>query len=229
MSITRTQFNHAENSAFDATPLAVALAGIAPHSLVVVRISYDNSLGQTTASLVDDLAVAGALAVGVTRSDATQRIELYYFKDHGGGSRTFTWTGSAASSSKGIVATEYADAHLTSPLDGIAATDSGPGVSTAPTSGNISPAPSVNGTLIYGSANSGGTPTWAAPFSSVFHDTTNVTDDEDYVQPTAGGLAATWTSASDTFGALAASFKPAPPTVPVPTSRASLPPQMRRG
>jgi len=204
MGITRTQSNHAD-AAGSGTTLNVSLSGVASTSLVCLSTSYDIG-GGGTESVQDDLTVA---ATGINSTSAggfSQNTALWYYKNYGGGNRTFSQVLSVAHLNRGITVVELAGAVTGAPLDGTASNN---GTSASPTSGNLSPAPSIAGTYVFGRCEGANQPSSASPASDIFQDSTTFGDTEDYVQPTPAAFGLTWSMSSGSFQALAASFKPA--------------------
>lgn len=201
MAITRTQFNNAQSGASGPT-IAVALTGIAAGSLVIVIGSCEST---KTMTLADDLSVAGVSAVAKT--GVAKRQEILYYKNYGGGDRTFTLTFNTNSSLRSIVAIEYAGADTVDGLDA-GKTSSSNGEDANPTSGAVTP--SVNGALFVGSCGGNANqPAAASPFGVIYNNTVNLLNSEDYIQTTAASQAAPWTITSDFWAACVAVFKPA--------------------
>lgn len=221
----RVQFAHAEAAGSGST-IACTLNGIAAGSLIVHNIAM-NDLAAFVTGVADDLSAAGSLAIALPTSLET--LEQWYHKNHGGGNRTFTATLDTAHTFRGIVSTEVAGVDTDSPLEGTA---SGTGNSAAPSSGNLTPTPSVDGALIVAVCTGDTVPTAGAPFIEIFSDGSGATncEHEDYVQPTAAVVAATWAMApSGNWAALAAVYLPGPATEDVITrvNRSSVPPNVR--
>lgn len=204
MPIARVQSGHNENTASGTTIATGTISGIAADSLVVVLVSVED--GVTVSSVKDDLNVSAMKAEGVDWVAGTQRGELWYFKNYGGGNRNFTATFSATQPFRAILAIEYSGADVDAPLIGVCHAT---GSSAAPSSGTPV-TPGMDGALYVGSAIGASQPAAASPFTVVLNDTTTVINTEDYVQPTAAPRDAIWTMTSGGWGALVALFRPAP-------------------
>jgi len=204
MSITRTQSNHA-SAAGGGTTLNVSLTGVGVASLVCLSTSYDIG-GGGTESVADDLS-ANALPINNTSAGGfSQSTALWYYKNYGGGNRTFSQVLSVSHLNRGITVAEAAGADTTAPLEGTASNN---GTSASPSSGNVSPAPSRPGTYLFGRCEGANQPSSASPASDIFQDSTTFGDTEDYTQPAASAIGLTWSMTSGSFQALAASFIPA--------------------
>lgn len=224
--MNRVQFAHLE-AVGAGTTIACTLNSVAANALIVHSCICGENGTVTVTGVADDLTIAGQLALALNPG-GLEHIELWYHKNHGGGTRTFTITFSTSITDRGIVSTEYAGADQTSPLDGTATAT---GNSATPDTGVLIPEPTVNGCVIVGLVCAQNQPASASPFIDVFQDTTNFCDTEDYVQSTYGPINATWTMTSGLWGAIAAVFKPAV-SVDNPfqrSNRNSVPPNVRLG
>lgn len=214
--------NHASNnSALSGTGLGAFMSGVAVGALVVVCTSWDETGGTTGSTVVDDLSVAATNKTRITGHG--QSDEIWRYANYGGGTRTITLNNSPNQSFRSITVMEFAGSPA-SPDDGVATNSA---TSTSPSSGNLSPAPSVDGELIVGFAVSAGsgTITSASPSTDVLQGAGS--DVQYYIQPTAASFASTWTdSANEVWEAAAVSFKPALAVVSLPPRRA-LAPQLR--
>lgn len=219
MPVTRTQFNHVENAA-SGTSIAVSLTGIAPGSLVKVAVRHD---GTTTTGVTDDLSVAGALARGHTEGVDGIRIDVYYFKNHGGGNRTFTATFPAATA-RAIEVEELAGADTVNPLGPV---NSANGSSNTAAAGSVTPG--VDGAYIAGyEANASFDYVPQAPMVGVLSELTSVSDSSALAQAINAAVNPTWTSASvENWAAVAVVFLPAPTVATQPAK--PLAPQQRFG
>lgn len=217
----RVQFGHTE-AAGAGTSIACTVNGIAAGNLVAHLVQCEPS--GTVTLTEDDLGVDAVLAVA--RTGGNQRIECWYHKNHGGGNRTFTATYEASHNFRAIVSAEYSGVDPVSPLEGTA---NASGTSATPSSGNVSPTPTVDGALIIGICTPATLAVAGAPFNELFTEPGAGATSEDYVQPTAAAIAATWTMTSGTWDALAAVFLPDLSISDVVTrvNRSSVPPNVR--
>lgn len=187
--------------------IACTVNGIAPGSLVVGNVTCGDVAGggATLSTLRDDLNVDATPTTSVDWSVGTQNIYQRHWANYGGGTRTFTATFSTATAPfRGIVIAEYSGADTAAPL-GPANTNVG--TSAAPSSGAVTPA--KDGALLVGYAVTANLPSAVAPFTDLWQDTTLLADSEDYIQPTAASIAATWTQTSGTWGAIVGAYYPA--------------------
>lgn len=208
MALTRVVGQAARNqNAASATTITVTLNGITPGALLVLGVTVVDSV--TVSTVRDDLVVDAtkAAASSIDYVAHGQRFECWYFENHGGGSRTFTATFSAAATFRGIQVTEYAGAATSAAyFDGSTAT----GTSTTLNSGAKTPL--VNGCLIWGQGHvDGSVPTPSGAFGSIDSEAgVNDVNWEDQIQGTAAAIAATWTFGSSLdWVATMAIFKPA--------------------
>lgn len=206
-----TLFGHNESGAGQVSTLAATVNGISAGGCVVVLIGYDLSMhpiGVTT-SITDDLgANAGAAVVSLDDPNITERFEIYVFKNYGGGNRTFTVTLNQSQIGVFIQVIPLINADLTTPVAGVA---SATAATANPSTGNISPTPTRNGSYGVGICTSagGGPPTSGSPWSSLFNDTTDAANTETYAQATAAAIAATWTAGAAEFLCTAVMIQPA--------------------
>jgi hypothetical protein len=206
VSITRVTAQVAHNSsAAGGTLLSTSLTAIASRALVVAWASYDTA-GGGSARVEDDLGRGATFVLRTTAGGFNQAVEIHFFCNYPGGSRTFSLINSASNTNRTIVVAERAGADLNTPLDGSA---SASGTSATPASGNVVPAPALDGGYVAGITASANIPSAAAPFADVWQDSTSFTDSEDYLQAVAAAIGATWTQVSGAWEAIAASFKPA--------------------
>lgn len=182
--------------------------GIAAGNALSVSSSWDETNGTTGSSITDDLSVA-AVNCGTTDAGGfSQRSELWYYKNYGGGNRTFTLNNSPAQAGRMLSVEEVAGADKVSPLGGVAVNS---GISATPTSTNISPTPTLNGIYLWGTIEANSNQPSADTgngFAEIFNDTTTLGDTESKLQAVAAAIAATWTATSTGYQALAASFNP---------------------
>jgi len=195
------RFSNAQSGATDTT-IACSLTGIAAGCLLVVCAS---SASGVTITVADDLSVAAVQAV--QKVGVGKNIQIWYFKNYGGGNRTFTVTFSAGVTARSIVAIEYSGRDPDNPFDTSA---TGNGEDALPTLGPVTPA--QNGSLFIGYMGAFQQPDAASPFEVVYNDTVNLLNSEDFIQTSAASLATTWTlPVSDFWAGAMAVFKPASP------------------
>jgi hypothetical protein len=210
MGIARVQLNHAEAAGFGTT-IGATLNGVAAASLILGRTTNDSSGSVTVSGMADDLAV-NAVRSGAAANNGTlfQRVDHWYFENYGGGNRTFTATYSGSVQFRGIDVVELSGALL---AGSAGPTSSATGTSAAPSSGATG-VPASDGTYFFGTCAGPSQPAAAAPFGTVLQDTNDLVTEEEYVQPSAAALAATWTMTSGAWAAIVSTYYPAVSAIP---------------
>lgn len=183
----------------------IALTSIAAGNAIIICTSSHTNI--TISGVADDLSVAGGLAVTAYDATTNDRLGIYAFLNHGGGTRTFTVTFSGNTVNRYTVASEWSGMALASAFEG-KATAATNGAN--PSTGNLDVTPSVNGELIIGFTNGDNAATAGTNFTLLQSDGVNtLAHAEYYIQPTAAAIAATWTMTSGNYQCIAASFKAA--------------------
>jgi hypothetical protein len=137
-----------------------------------------------------------------------QNMALFSFPNHAGGTFTFTANFAGSTAFRCIDIMELTP----SVFEG---SSTGSGTSASASSGNITPTPTVDGEYIVGFCGDAAL-TSAGGFTDLFNEPTIVgTDLEGLAQASKAAIAATWTLVSGVWGAIAASYKPAPTGVPI--------------
>jgi len=204
-AITRVQSNHAANAASGGS-LPCALSGIADKSLILIATSFDTAGGTTGSRVEDDLGKGAQLALRTFAGGFNQMIEVWFYCNYYGGSRTFFLINSPAQSNRTIVVAERAGGDLNAPLDGTASAN---GSSATPASGNVSPAPTLDGGTLFAIAAGSAIPAPTSPLVDVWADSTSFSDTADLLQAVAAAIGASWTMTSGAWEAISAFFKPA--------------------
>lgn len=211
MAVARVQKGSA-NAAGSGSSLGVSLTSVGASSLVVCGVSFDttNSFTSPGCTVKDDLSVSAGNDVAFNDTGDGQELNVFSFVNYGGGNRTFTCTYSPSQILRSFEVVETSGADTSSPFIG-SSTNTGSGTSL--TSGNMSPAPSRNGSWALGISCVGTSTaaTASAPSNDMDNTTGNGdgTDYSDLAQATAGNINLAWTvSPSATWGALCAGYQP---------------------
>jgi len=194
----------ATNSDGAAATRTVSGLTISAGSLVVVGLNHYTDISVT--GVADDLSANATFAVARYGATGTKRCELWYFMNHGGGTRNFTVTYATSAQYGYVCVSEYTGAALTDAFEGKASNNAS---GTTPTTGNLDVTPSVDGMLIVGHCTGYTNCAGAAPFTQIDVDGVSTWGNHEfYVQPTKADIAATWTQNSGGYAAVAASFLP---------------------
>ena len=220
MAVSRVQSNQVSTGGATGTSIAVSLNGILAQSLVACAVMCDNT-SATISGVADDLSVAAVKSVGLSDTNHSERQEHWYFKNYGGGNRTFTATFSVSTAWRALLAVETSGADLASPL--------GPTNSNSAATGATITAGSVtatqDGAYFFASCQGNTQPAAQSPLSEIWADTTLVHSHADNAQSTAAAFNATWTHTSGAWSAIVSTFYPA---VAAPTRAArAMAPQQR--
>lgn len=213
MPVNGETANHAEALGVGTT-LACALSGIGAASLVIGMVTCDD-VGTIT-RIRDDLAVDAVLQKALDWVAGSQRMEHHYYKNYGGGSRTFTLT-TSSTDFRGILVHWVSGAHLTAPEG---PTNSATGNSAAPAAGAVTPG--ADGAYIFGTAFSSGgfTPTADVTWQEILRDTTLQEDTQALEQAVNATVNSTWgLSGAANWGAVVTSWLAAPTGVTESRSR----------
>lgn len=190
---------HNENSA-TGTSIAATRSSIVPGNTVVVCVAVEDAATITNVS--DGTTIITTPDVTFDWTAGTERLAIYSFPAHAGGTKTFTATFSVTQLFRAIIILELTP----SIFEGLA---SASGSSAAPATGNVSPTPSVDGCYIVGFCFGNTVLTSAGGFADYFNEPTiNTSDTEGLAQTTAAAIGASWTMTSGPWGAVAASYKP---------------------
>jgi hypothetical protein len=184
-----------------ATSIAATRNGIVAGNTVVCAVQCQDTFAINNVS--DGTITNSTPDVSFFWTGGAQWIALFSFPNHAGGNFTFTANFAGSVTFRCIDIMELTP----SVFEG---SSTGSGTSTSASSGNISPTPTVDGEYIVGFAGDAAL-TSAGGFSDLFNDPTIVGSDlEGLAQTSKAAIAATWTLASGVWGAVAASYKPAP-------------------
>lgn len=187
------------------TDTTVQLVNIGAGNLVVVGTAAEGNVAVTG---ISDGTTAGE--IGPARlyyATPDESVELWYFKNHAGGTKTFTVTWASARSFPRIWAAEFSGVALTSLYEGTASATNTP--VTTLTTGNITPTPSRDGALIIAACwGNGGTVTAGDVYTNA-NQPNGETAGIYYIQPTAAAITVTVTqSTGQKLMINAASFLP---------------------
>ena len=223
--VQRIQSNSNARVATGTTIVSPSTTGIAAASLVAVHVRYDNTGGITTLSVKDDLGVSAVIAVGITEGTDSIRTEIWYFKNYGGGTRTFTATFSATTTTTAIEVEELAGADTIAPLGATSSSDTV--AATTASAGSVTPTRN-NSYISALAANANFVMTPSSPMLDVVNDSVGIADSSALAQKIAAAVNPTWTTASvANWGAVAAVFLPPVTVVTATYSQASTFPKSR--
>lgn len=182
------------------TSVATTRNGIVAGSTVVVCVTGGDAFAISNVS--DGTITNSAPDVSFHWAGGSQNLAIFSFPSHAGGNFTFT----ANYAGTGVPFRGLDIVELTpSTFEG---SSSASGTSAAPSSGNISPTPTVDGEYIVGFCLGATALTSAGGFADLVNDpTTDVSDVEGLAQSAKAAIAATWTMTSGIWGAVAASYK----------------------
>lgn len=200
------------------TTIAVTLPNnVLQGNAVVGEATNDSTGGINVASVKDQASTSAALDIQHNAATLTQNLVLWSFPNSPGGSRTFTATFSASTSSRGIQAFELSGAVETVLLVGTpAGNDSGAGTATSfdPT---INTQPGISGAFVL-SAAEGGThqPSPAGAWTQLLQDTNNTVTTAYLISNTPSDvLSPSFTmSVADVWSVVIAAYMPAPQPAP---------------
>lgn len=199
--------DHLEAAATSATIQATKV-GITPNGNVVVAVA---SLSFACTQVSDGTTTKSTPDVSINQASMSMFLALFSFPNHPGGTKTFTATfANAATADRAIAILELTP----SQLDAIVSVSNGFDAASTISAGTLSPA--VNGEYIVGFVVDANPVTTGSGFTDLLNDTTvNDSDFEGLAQGTAAPIAVTWShTALGTWGAIAASYKPAGSGVP---------------
>jgi hypothetical protein len=220
--IARIQATSAQASGAG-TSIAATLNGVAVGNFVLAFVYIANTAN--ISNVRDDLTVNAVRANQFNWAADGAWMEHWYFKNHGGGNRTFTGNFSASVGFRTIEVVEYSGVDTVAPAD-TGKTSTGTGTSTTPATGAV--LPSEGNALFVGTAAATSTaaPVAAKPFNQAVSEAVNFNTTEDYVQATPQSQVATWTQGSSLlWGAILTVFLPQKYSAP----GADLPTSQRRG
>lgn len=194
----------ADNAAGVSIP--VTRTGIVAGNLIAIGVGMNNSGPVTITNVSDGTTTVSVPDVTLDIAAFSQTIAFFSFPNHTSGDFTFTANFSGSATARHIYCVELSGAHLTTPLDGIG---SATGTSATPSSGNLSPAPAVNGEYILGFTVTGVATTVGSGFTLLGSEQVFLGAwVEGLAQATAAPIAADWSIASGPWGAIGASYKP---------------------